>query len=79
MDMGLIIGIFGLILILLAFILNLIHKVDSKSKNYLLMNILGSGFLAYYALILESTPFFILQIVWGASSLIKLVFVLKKK
>ena len=79
MELNVLLGIFGLILILLAFILNLIHKFNSKSKGYLLMNIIGSGFLAYYALILESMPFFILQIVWGASSLIKLAFVLRKK
>lgn len=72
-------GIAGLALILAAFFLNLIHKLNSKSKLYLLLNIAGSALLAYYSLFLNSVPFFILQIVWCLSAAIKLLFVLFKE
>jgi hypothetical protein len=79
MDYITILGIVGLVLILVAFFFNLIHKFNSKSKKYLLLNIFGSALLAYYALYLNSIPFFILQIVWGVMALIKLLFILFKK
>lgn len=75
MDLNTLIGIAGLILILLAFALNLIHKVTSKSKTYLWLNIVGSVFLAYYSWFLGSLPFLILQIVWALFSLAKLLHV----
>jgi hypothetical protein len=72
------IGIAGLLLILLAFALNLFHKISPKSVSYNLLNIFGSGILAYYAVLLNSIPFLMLQIVWGILSLFKLISVLKK-
>ena len=74
-----IIGIIGLIFILSAFFLNLIHKLGAKSKIYLLMNIVGSAILSYYALFLNSMPFSILQVIWGMLALIKLIFIFFKK
>jgi hypothetical protein len=72
------IGIAGLVLILLAFALNLFHKISPKSVFYNLLNIAGSGILAYYAVLLKSMPFLVLQLVWGILSLFKLISVLKK-
>ena len=79
MDIYSIAGIIGLLLILFAFALNLFHFLNQRSISYNLMNIIGSGFLAYYALVLNSVPFLILQIVWGIFSLIKLIHVLVKR
>jgi hypothetical protein len=70
---GVLIGIFGLVLILVAFGLNLFHFLSQRSLSYNLLNILGSVFLAYYSLILGSIPFFILQLVWGLLSVYKLI------
>ena len=73
MDVNTIVGIVGLLFILVAFALNLSHKLTVKSKTYNWMNVLGSGCLAYYSWFLGSVPFFILQIVWGLLSFTKLI------
>jgi len=43
------------------------------------MNIVGCMFLTYYAIALHSIPFMILEGVWGLSSLVKLVIILRKR
>ena len=73
MDVNTLVGIVGLLLILVAFALNLSHKLTVRSKTYNWMNVLGSTCLAYYSWFLGSVPFFILQIVWGLLSLTKLI------
>lgn len=79
-DVNSLIGVAGLILILVAFTLNLTHKLTPKSTVYNLLNVFGSVCLAYYSWFLGSIPFFILQIVWGLLSLAKLfhVYVLSR-
>lgn len=72
MDISVIFGIVGLLIILVAFALNLFHFLSPKSKVYNWMNILGSVLLGIYALYLRSIPFFVLQIIWALLSLIKL-------
>jgi hypothetical protein len=74
-----IIGVFGLLMILMAFAFNLFHFLSQRSIPYNLLNILGSAMLAYYAIILSSIPFLILQIVWGLLSIIKLIHVLNSR
>jgi len=73
MDVNTGVGIVGLLLILVAFALNLSHKLTVKSRIYNWMNVLGSACLAYYSWFLGSIPFFVLQIVWGLLSLTKLI------
>ena len=75
-EVSLVIGTLGLLLILAAFALNLFHFLSQRSVSYNLMNIFGSGFLAYYSWFLHSVPFTILQIVWGVLSIFKLIHVL---
>ena len=65
-------GYSGLILILIAFILNLIKKMDSDSYSYLLLNLIGGALLSYYSFKLNSIPLFLLQIIWAISAAIKL-------
>jgi hypothetical protein len=73
-EASLLIGISGMLLILAGFILNLSHKLNVKSPIYLWLNIIGCILLFYYAIILKSLPFAVLQAVWGLAALIKLVF-----
>jgi hypothetical protein len=62
---NLIIGIFGMLLILIAFILDeFVDKFNQNTVQYNLTNILGSGLLTYYAFTLNSIPFIILNVVW---------------
>lgn len=70
---SLLIGIVGLLSILAAFAFNLFHFLSQKSLAYNILNILGSGFLAYYSWLLNSIPFLILQLVWALLSIIKLI------
>ena len=61
----LIIGILGMLLILVAFILN---EIDSEyNENSILNNVLnvfGSSLLMYYAFVLVAWPFLVLNLVW---------------
>jgi hypothetical protein len=78
----LIIGIGGMSLILLAFILNQLRVWTSDNLYYDITNLLGSLLLFYYSYTLESIPFLILNTVWAIFSLkdiiIKIFFKLYK-
>ena len=66
------IGLPGMALILIAFILDEFHKLSVDSKSSILMNIGGAGLLTVYAYTLNSIPFIILNLVWFASATYKL-------
>lgn len=68
-----VIGIIGLILVLVAFALNLFNKIKESSKTYLWLNIIGCALLFYYSIIIRSIPFAILQGVWALVALTKLI------
>ena len=57
------IGILGMFLLLSGFFLSLFNIISQNSKNYVLLNILGSGLMIYYSILLKSIPFLILNIV----------------
>jgi hypothetical protein len=78
MDIPLLIGTGGMMLILLAFALNLFKWIMQDSVSYSILNIIGAGMLTYYALILDSFPFIILQVTWGLFALYKLILIIKK-
>lgn len=65
-------GIPGATLILIGFFLELFEYVHSYSKNYIIINFVGSALLVYYAYLLSSIPFFILNFIWALASLDKL-------
>jgi hypothetical protein len=64
--MELIIGLLGMTCILAGFILNVFKKLDSHDRKFLLLNLAGSLLLAWYAIMLSSAPFLILNTVWAA-------------
>ena len=66
------IGLPGMALILIAFVLDEFHKLSIDSKSSILMNIGGSGLLTIYAYTLNSIPFIILNLVWFAFATYKL-------
>jgi len=73
----LIIGIIGMFLILLAFILDEFYKkFNQDTIFYNLINLFGSGLLTYYAFILIAWPFVILNVVWFIVAGYKLVRIL---
>lgn len=73
-----IIGSAGVGLLLLAFVLNLVRKLSERSRVYLLMNLLGAGMSAWYALDGNLLPFVVLEGVWASVALVKLGLTLQK-
>ena len=67
-----IIGSLGLIFILVAFLLDEIHDI-SNTYYYNIINLVGAVMLLYYSFSLKSTPFIILQSVWGLVALVKII------
>lgn len=78
MDIVLVIGASGMSLLLIAFVLNLFKKIMQNSIVYNVFNIIGSALLVYYAYILNSIPFIILEAVWALFAFYKLIITLKK-
>lgn len=79
MEANTIIGIIGLFLLLLAFILNLLKKINQNSKIYNLINFIGASLLTYYSYILNNAIFFILEFVWVIFALYFLIKLTLKK
>ncbi|MBU0470312.1 MAG: hypothetical protein ABIG52_03445 [Nanoarchaeota archaeon] len=78
MALELIIGIVGMFFIVLGFVLEEFHqKWNQDTKKYNLVNILGSSLLIYYAVILNSIPFIILNSVWLIAATYKMVKIFK--
>ena len=73
-QMDLMIGIGGMALILLAFLLNQANRWKNDDLIYDLTNFVGSAALVYYAWMGNAIPFIILNTVWAFFSLKDLVF-----
>jgi len=64
-DVNLGIGIIGMFIILVAFIMDEFYKKwNQETLRYNLTNLIGAGLLIYYAYTLISWPFMILNVVW---------------
>ena len=72
-NFAVIIGIIGMLFLLSAFALNLFKRVTQDSLIYNIFNIIGAGFLAYYAYALNSIPFLILEAIWILFAVYKLM------
>jgi len=68
-----VLGSFGVTLLLLAFFLNLFKIVTQDSRLYILLNILGAGISCYASYLIRYTPFIILEAVWGLVAVAALV------
>lgn len=77
-QLNLYIGLVGMTLILIAFILNQLNKWSNDSFLYDFSNFLGSALMVYYAYSLTSYPFLILNFVWATVSFKDLVVKRKK-
>lgn len=65
----LLIGIIGMALILLAFLLNQVNLWKNDDLLYDVTNFVGSAGLVYYAWIGNAIPFIVLNVVWAFFSL----------
>ena len=59
-----IIGSIGVILLLLAFFLNLFGFVGQSSRVYVLLNVVGAGLSCYASFLIHYIPFVVLEAVW---------------
>ena len=73
MSLGEWIGTLGVSILLLAFALNLLKKVEANSKWYLFMNMLGAMFAGISAYLINFWPFVVLEGVWAITSLVMLL------
>ena len=72
-------GYAGLLFILTAFVLNISKKINTDSKLYNILNLIGGTSLAYYSFTLKSIPFIILQAIWAVFALYNLIRVFVRK
>lgn len=68
-DVPLILGMIGMTLVLIGFIMVQTHRWSPDDISYDLINVFGSGLLMYYAFVGNAWPFFILNGVFTAYSL----------
>ena len=73
------IGFFGVFLILLAYFLQTILRMESTSIYYVLLNLVGATLACCASILLEYIPFIILEAVWAIVSLFSLLKVLRKR
>jgi len=71
------IGTLGVVLLLVAFALNIAKKASSESTAYLLLNIIGAALAGISSYMIQFWPFVILESVWMCASLIALIKVSK--
>lgn len=68
-DLTLFIGVFGMMIILVLFVLSQMKKLSQDSTAYDAANAVGAFLLVYYAFSLRAWPFLILNAIWGLFSL----------
>jgi hypothetical protein len=67
-----IIASLGVIILLIAFLLNLYKKLPAKSKTYGLMNFIGAAVCALSLYMIKFYPFIVLESVWSLVALLSL-------
>ena len=67
-----IIASIGVIILLIAFLLNLYKKLPAESKTYALLNFVGAGTCCYASYMISFYPFVILEAIWGFVALVSL-------
>lgn len=63
----------GVSLILLAFLLLQLKKVDAQALSYLLLNAVGAGLACYGSVLIKAWPFVVLEGVWSLVAVTGLV------
>lgn len=67
------IGFAGVFQILLAYVLNVIGKVDKQDLSFILLNLIGAGMACYASVLMNYMPFILLEGIWASVSLISLI------
>jgi hypothetical protein len=72
------IGTIGVTILLIAYFLNLIHKIENNSLAYLLLNFIGAATACLASVLLNYWPFIILEGCWTIVSAIGIISYLNK-
>jgi len=67
-----IIASLGVIILLIAFLLNLTKKIKADSRAYSLLNFIGAGLCCYASWMVKFYPFILLESVWSLVALVSL-------
>ena len=67
-----IIASIGVIILLIAFMLNLTKKMKADSKAYASLNFIGAGLCCYASWMVKFYPFILLEGVWALVALVSL-------
>jgi len=62
----------GVIILLIAFLLNLYKRLPAQSKIYSLMNFIGAGICCFSSYLIKFYPFVLLEAVWSLVALLSL-------
>jgi hypothetical protein len=62
----------GVIILLVAFLLNLYGKLPTRSNIYKLLNLIGAGICCFSSYLIGFYPFVVLEAVWGIVALLSL-------
>lgn len=73
------IGTFGVALLLIAFLLNLLNRMSQTSLSYILLNCVGAALACLASVMINYFPFIILEGTWTVVSIVALVNYLRKK
>jgi hypothetical protein len=67
------IGSIGVSVLLLAFLLNLLKKISQDSLLYIVLNLFGALLACTASVLIEYTPFIILEGAWTLVSMVSLI------
>ena len=73
LDVPTFIGSIGVILLLIAFVLNLFGILSRETRTYSLLNVLGAGLSCYASVLIHYAPFVLLEGVWCGVALVALL------
>jgi hypothetical protein len=68
-----VIGTVGVSLILMAYILNVFSVITKNGVFFFVLNLIGAGLACYASVLIQYTPFIILEGVWALVSAVALV------
>ncbi len=65
-----IIASLGVIILLIAFLLNLYKKIPANSRPYTLMNFVGAALCGFSSYLIDFYPFVVLESIWAGFALV---------
>ncbi|HEX2021981.1 MAG TPA: hypothetical protein VHH36_04665 [Candidatus Thermoplasmatota archaeon] len=66
-------GIVGLVTLLAGFLGNLVGRIPAEGAAYGWLNMVGSGILAVYSVLIAAWVFFPLEVVWAVAAGVSLL------